>query len=234
MTSLGADAAFCRHGCRLPAIIAATACWAVFIGMAMWVSDGSSSRFDAEGLAIFRTGPDFGLIGPVWMEEAVRDVTALGGVFLRNLFSVIIVTALLTLGFQREAAALFVTVAGGWAAGVALKVYVMRPRPDILPHLMDAGGFSFPSGHTFNATVVYLSIGLTAARLTRNLSVQYAVVSFSLTLSILVGLTRIMLGVHFPTDVIAGLAGGAGWTFLCMALFWPAHHDQQTNRATSH
>ncbi len=211
---------------RNAGLVVGLSCWTSFLAVAIWMSSGNSSHFDEAGIAIFRSNANPGLTGPEWMAEAVRDVTSLGGVFLRNLFAIIAVVTLLTLGVRRQAAALFVTVAGGWALGFALKSFFMRDRPGSLPHLMEASGFSFPSGHSFNAAVVYIGIGLILAGYSQRSPVRAVIIAAAVMLSVVIGVSRIALGVHFPTDVIAGLAGGAGWAFLCMALL--GHHSELT------
>lgn len=204
---------------RSTALVAAISCWASFLAIALWIWSGGSSQFDDAGIAIFRSNANLGLVGPAWVAEGVRDVTALGGVLLRNLFAIIAVVSLLTLGFRRQAAALFLTVAAGWALGFALKILFMRARPDALPRLMEADGFSFPSGHSFNAAVICISIAMLLAGVSQRCRVRRAIITAAVMLCVVIGVSRVALGVHFPTDVIAGLAGGAGWAFLCKWLF---------------
>ena len=93
-----------------------------------------------------------------------------------------------------------------------------RPRPQIVPHLTEAGGASFPSGHSFNSAVVYIAIALAFATLSARQSVRLTIVGAAIVLSLVVAWTRVWLGVHFPSDVVAGWLGGAGWAFLAAAL----------------
>jgi undecaprenyl-diphosphatase len=207
------------HIDRSAAFVVAISCLASFLAIAVWMAGGDSRHFDEAGIAILRSATRSGLIGPEWMAEAVRDITALGGVFLRNLFAIAAIAVLVTLGFRRQAAALFVTVAGGWALSVTLKTIFMRERPGSLPHLMEASGFSFPSGHSFNAAVVYVGMALIFAGFSQRPAVRTTIIAAAIVLSFAIGISRVALGVHYPTDVIAGLAGGAGWVCLCMVLF---------------
>ena len=205
---------------RSKALIAAAICWAGWALLVYLVTTGQTGRFDEWGLMSFRTGESLGPRGPELVFESVRDVTALGGVFLRNLFAIAAVVALLFLKLRREAVLYALTVASGWIANTVMKHLVGRERPQIVPHLTEAGGESFPSGHSFSAAVVYIGMALAFAALSRRHSVRYTVIGFAMVLSAMVAWSRVMLGVHFPSDVVAGWLGGAGWAFLAAALFY--------------
>ncbi|EJL23849.1 membrane-associated phospholipid phosphatase [Novosphingobium sp. AP12] len=158
--------------------------------------------------------------GSTKMLEGVRDVTALGGVLLRNVFALAAVAALLFLRLRREAVLFALTVASGWAVNSALKGLVGRARPQILPHLTEAGGNSFPSGHSFNSAVVYIAMALAFAALTSRRSVRWTVIVGAMIVSLAIAWSRVWLGVHWPSDVVAGWLGGAGWAFLASALLY--------------
>lgn len=200
------------------AVAIGAVCWAGVALVAWLVGAGHAERLDALGLLFWRTAPDLGPAGPPLLLEMVRDITALGGVLLRNLIALGAVLALLFLRLRREAIVLALTVAGGWAVNTLLKHAVGRERPEIVPHLMAAGGDSFPSGHSFNSAVVFLAVALAFATLSRRESVRATVVGAALAVSLAVAWSRVWLGVHFPSDVIAGWLGGAGWAFLACAL----------------
>ncbi len=199
------------------ALIAALVCWAGFAAMVVSVQTGRTGWIDSTGLLLWRDG-DLRPLGPTWLLEAVRDVTALGGVLLRNVIVGIALAALLVLRLRREALVLLGTVIGGWMVNTSLKLLVGRDRPDIVPHLTEAGGASFPSGHSFNAAVVYLAIALAFAAMSPRQGVRIAIVGGAAVLAMLVSLSRVWLGVHFPSDVIAGWLGGCGWALLAAAL----------------
>ncbi len=205
---------------RTKALVAAAVCWAGFAALVWLVLTGRTGGFDEFGLLAARREGDLDFAGTHLMLEVVRDTTALGGVFLRNLFAIGAVVALLFLGLRREAVLFAMTVAGGWIANSALKALVGRERPQIVPHLMEAGGESFPSGHSFNAAVVYIAMALAFAALSRRHSVRYTLVGSAMVLSAMIAWSRVMLGVHFPSDVTAGWLGGAGWAFLAAALLY--------------
>lgn len=205
---------------RRKALVAAAVCWAGFAIMVILVLSGRTGSFDDFGLLAARRNGDLSFAGSHLMLEVVRDVTALGGVFLRNLFALGAVIALLFLKLRREAVLFAMTVTGGWIANSVLKGVVGRERPQIVPHLMEAGGESFPSGHSFNAAVVYIAMALAFASMSSRHSVRYTLVGTAMLLSAMIAWSRVLLGVHFPSDVTAGWLGGAGWAFLAAALLY--------------
>lgn len=204
---------------RRTAWIVALLCWAGFLLVTTLVKTGHCAAFDAAGLRFWREAGDLAdPRGPRWLPEAVRDYTALGGTLLRNLFALGAVVALLFLKRRRHAVRFFVTVCSGWIVTDTIKALVQRPRPTIVPHLTNAGGTSFPSGHSFNSAVVYIGMALTFAALGSDRTIRRTLVASAVVLTLLVALSRVWLGVHNPTDVIAGWLGGTGWVFLAAAL----------------
>ena len=202
------------------ALLASAVCWAGFALVVLAVLGGRSAEFDAAGLRLFRTGIDLQPRGAPWLAEAVRDYTALGGVLLRNLIAIGALIALLFLRLRREATLLALTIASGWMVNSAIKALVGRPRPEIVSHLTEAGGLSFPSGHSFNSAVVYIAIALVFAALSPRRTVRATIVAIAMALTLLVALSRVWLGVHYPSDAIAGWLGGAGWAFAASALLY--------------
>jgi undecaprenyl-diphosphatase len=189
-------------------------CWLGFAGLCWLVLNGRGGALDEAGLMFWRDGPMLLPRGPVWLLEAVRDVTALGGVLLRNV-AVLAGFAVLWNARRRRAAWVLVgTVMTGWAVEGALKLLVGRDRPMIVPHLTEAGGASFPSGHSFNAALVYLALALAFAPAHR----RWATCAAAMVLSAGIATSRVWLGVHFPTDALAGWLGGTAWAFTAAAL----------------
>ena len=201
------------------ALAVSLACWLGFGAVAWAVLTGRSEGIDSAGLLFWRGG-DLRPLGPPWLLEGVRDLTALGGVLLRHLFAIGAVAALLFARLRREAALLVLTIVGGWGVDAAVKALVGRPRPTIVPHLTEAGGASFPSGHSFNAAVVYLAISLAFAAISARETVRVTIIAAALVISFAIAWSRVWLGVHFPSDVIAGWLGGVGWAFLASALLY--------------
>ena len=199
-------------------LIVSMACWAIFAVIAGLMATGRTISFDTGGLMAMRDGSDLHLIGGRIMLEMVRDITALGGVFLRNMVALGAAVVLTFAARRREAVFVIITVASGWAVNSTFKHVFDRERPQIVPHLMEAGGASFPSGHSFNATVVYCSIALAFAAFSTRTSARLTLLIAALGISIAVAWSRVVLGVHYPSDVTAGLFGGIGWACLMAAI----------------
>ena len=211
------------------ALTAAGLCWAGFATVAGLVLSNRLGGFDATGLTWFRTGPDQIPRGSPAVLEGVRDVTALGGVLLRNLFALIAVTALLFVRLRREAVLLAGTIISGWVVDTLIKVAVGRPRPTIVSHLVEAGGASFPSGHSFNSAVVYVGIALAAAAFSARRAVRWTLIAGAALAAAVIAASRVWLGVHYPSDAIAGWLGGMAWAFTASALLYrPAKHLADT------
>lgn len=202
------------------ALIAAAILWTACLATVIAVNTGAGAEFDRAGILFWRSGADFHARGAQWLAEGVRDFTALGGVLLRNLVALGALAALLFLRLRREAVLLVGTIMSGWIVDSAIKYLVGRPRPTIVPHLAQAGGNSFPSGHSFNSAVVYIGIALAFAALSPRQSVRMTLIASAMVLTLLIALSRVWLGVHWPTDVVAGWTGGAAWAFTASALLY--------------
>lgn len=154
-------------------------------------------------------------IGPLWFEEAVRDVTALGG------GAVITVVVLAVIGFvalRRQYHALgliVVAITGGGLLNLLLKHLFARPRPELVEPLMRATSGSFPSGHSLLSAVMYLTLGALLTRLVQSMKLKLYIIAVALLLSFMVGLSRVYLGVHYPSDVLAGWTVGLVWAVVC-------------------
>ena len=204
---------------RRKALFVAGACWLGFV-LVYWLAEsGRLADFDRFGLLLPRTGPDKTLLGPPQLLDAVKAITALGSVLPRNLFALGCAIALLFLGFRREAMVFALTVIGAWLFESGIKSLVDRARPEIVPHLTAATGPSFPSGHAFNSATIYLAAALVFAALSKRHDARVTLISLAIVVSLDVAWSRVLLGVHFPSDVLAGWLGGAGWALLAGALF---------------
>lgn len=209
------------------ALIAAAACAAACVLTVFLLWTGRASSLDSAGLYVWRFQPHLMPRGPGWLLEAVRDVTAMGGVVMRHVFALCAIVALLFLKLRREAIVLVGTIVGGWAANSAIEALVGRARPTIVPYLTEASGNSFPSGHSFNSAVVFLAIALAFAAMSSRRTVRWTIIASAVALTWLIALSRVWLGVHFPTDEIAGWTGGASWAFFAAAAL-----DQPARAAT--
>lgn len=189
---------------------------AVFTALAAQLGTPSVQRFDETVVRSLRNAEDLAQpIGPAWFKELARDFTALGGYGILSTIT-LLVTTFLHLE-RRPARAHFVVVAivAGYSLSMTLKALIARPRPDIVPWLSHVHSSSFPSGHSMMSAVVYLSLGLMLSDLTSRRLVKTFVVVAPLTISALVGLSRVYMGVHYPTDVVAGWWLGISWSLAC-------------------
>jgi len=181
------------------------------------VVEGDTRGFDQSVLLWFRNKADLSdPIGPQWLEVVVRDITALGGLVILGLLTIAACGYLwLT---QRHKLALFVAVSipAGSLLNTLLKEYFTRPRPDIVPHGTGAALSSFPSGHAMMSAIVFLTLGALLSLSTENTRIKIYILFWSVFLTVIVGISRVYLGVHWPTDIIAGWIAGGTWAVLCL------------------
>jgi len=157
-------------------------------------------------------------IGPQWVETMCRDLTSLGS---PTVLALIVIAAVSYLWIDgKRAVALFVVaaVAGGAVLEGLLKLGFARPRPELVSHLVNVDSFSFPSGHATMATITYLTLGVLLARVQKRRRMKLYLLAVASILALLVGFTRVYLGVHWPTDVIAGWCIGTAWALGCWLL----------------
>lgn len=183
------------------------------------VVEGDTLGFDNSVLMALRVpGDPQTPIGPAWLHEAARDVTALGSFAVLTLLLVAVVVFLLLARKRRTAVFLTACVVGGTIISTALKIAFDRPRPD-LTGTVKVFTASFPSGHATVSAVVYLTLGTILAQLTADRAFRIYFYSVAVALTALVGVSRVYLGVHYPTDVLAGWSLGTAWALLCAMAF---------------
>jgi undecaprenyl-diphosphatase len=187
-----------------------------FIEVAEDMLEGGWRGFDESVLLALRTpGTPDDPIGPPWLEEMVRDFTALGGLGVVTLITAAVCGSLLIARQPSTALYILVAVTGGALMSTLLKLGFDRPRPDLVAHGMHTYQSSFPSGHSMMSAVVYLTLGALLARLQGQRRQRYYVMGVAVLVVTLVGVSRIYLGVHWPTDVMAGWLAGAAWATSC-------------------
>lgn len=185
-----------------------------FILIATEVSGGETLSLDRKVLLSLRR-PDLTPKGGEKVEEVMRDFTALGGTALLTLVTLSTAGFLILSGKKHMALFLFLAVAGGMLTSLALKDFYHRPRPDIVPHEDYVMTSSFPSGHSMLSALTYLTLGALLARSYTRKRLKAYFLSLAALLTGLVGFSRMYLGVHWPTDVLAGWTAGATWAILC-------------------
>jgi len=197
-----------------------------FVLLADEVLEGGTLAFDQKVLLAFRNSGTHAPLGPRPVQEAARDITALGSVAVLTLVTAIAAGFLALDGKRYMALFLLGSILGGVAAGTMLKDLFHRPRPDLVPYSVYVSGASFPSGHSMMSAVTYLTLGALLARSQERKRIKAYFLLVAMLLTFAVGVTRVYLGVHWPTDVLAGWTAGAVWALLC----WLAARRLQTER----
>ena len=149
--------------------------------------------------------------GPHWLAGAAMDVTALGGGTVLTIVVTATTAFLFITRHRLTALALVAATLGGNAVVDLTKAWVARPRPDVVPHLVPVHNLSFPSGHSASSAIVYFTLAALASQLTEERAVRRFLVVIAIALTGMVGASRVYLGVHWPSDVIAGWCFGVVW-----------------------
>lgn len=204
--------------------------WLIYLGFVValgWmlaeltdeVVEGATHDLDRDILLALRTSGDLSdPLGPPWLEEMGRDMTALGGIAVLTLVSFL--TALYFL-FQRKFGSmvfLLTSVGGGILLSSVAKTLFDRARPDLVPHGSIVHTASFPSGHSMMAAITYLTLGVLLARVEPQRRLKVFLMSTAVLVTLLVGISRVYLGVHWPTDVAAGWLAGTVWAVGCFGV----------------
>jgi undecaprenyl-diphosphatase len=199
---------------RLLVILLGT--WA-FLALAHEMRIEATQELDERVMRAFRRVDDPGVpIGPAWVQDTARDITALGGYSVLILLVAMVAGSLHLHGKRGEARFLVGASVSGYLVGSALKAYFVRPRPTVVPHLEQAFQTSFPSGHSMMSAIIYLTLGALLTQFAGNLPrLRIYFLLCALFLTGIVGMSRVYLGVHYPTDVLAGWTAGLVWANLC-------------------
>lgn len=196
-------------------LLVASAVWG-FVELAGEVVEGSTEALDRTILLALRNPGDLSdPLGPEWFEEMMRDFTALGGLGVLSLLTAAAVGYLLLTGKRHAALVVLLSIVSGIVLSSLIKLGFDRPRPDLVPHGSYVYTASFPSGHSLMSAVVYLSLGALVARVQQRWHLRLYILAVAVVLSLIIGFSRIYLGVHWPTDVLGGWTAGAAWALLC-------------------
>jgi undecaprenyl-diphosphatase len=200
----------------LVAALTAAVALLAFLVIANRVADAPPGAFDERVLRGLRNPNDLSEpVGPTWVHEAARDVTGLGGAPVLTLVTCAVLGYLIAGRHGSAAVLVFAATVGGGLLSFLLKDFYARPRPDLVPHLARVSSASFPSAHAMLSAVVYLTLGALLARLVSPWWAKGYFVGVAALLAMLIGASRVYLGVHYPTDVAAGWAVGVAWAILC-------------------
>lgn len=181
------------------------------------VLEGATRSLDRDILLALRTPGDLSdPVGSPYVEEMARDLTALGGTVVITGATLLAAGFFLMRGSLGSMFYLIVATGGGIATSSIGKEFFDRPRPDLVPHGSLVYTASFPSGHSMMAAMAYLTLGVLIARVLPQRRQKVYVLSIAVVLTLLVGISRVYLGVHWPTDVAAGWLAGAAWAVICV------------------
>ena len=188
----------------------------VFVSLAGEVMEGDTQAFDTKIVRALRDPLDPARpIGPAWIEGVLLDVTAIGSPTVLGLMTVAVSGFLVLQARYRTAFVVALTCLSGELLNAAMKHAFNRPRPSVVPHLRVVFSTSFPSGHAMESAIVYLTLGAILMRASESRLTKSYILGVAVLLTALVGISRVYLGVHYPTDVIGGWIIGFMWASIC-------------------
>ncbi len=188
----------------------------IFISIADMVVDGETQHFDNSILKSLREPADVSQPAfPDWVTEAMKDITSLGSATVIVIFTIIIVGYLLLRKKYYWMWLVIIATIGGALLVWGLKEFIGRTRPEIVTHLLKENSLSFPSGHSMMSAIVYLTQATLITKIEESRKVRIYIISTALFLTMLIGISRVYIGVHYPTDVLAGWIAGISWALLC-------------------
>jgi undecaprenyl-diphosphatase len=195
--------------------------------------EGEARGFDESILLALREpGDPTNPLGPAWLEHALLDITALGGYVILSMLVIGVAIYLIAAGKRGTALLVVGAVGSGTLLSETLKFGFARPRPDLVAHLAEVQSASFPSGHAMISAIAYLTLGVLLTRAHKQRRTKIIIMSYAILLTLMIGLSRIYLGVHWPTDVLAGWALGAAWSSLWWLGAWQLQRMGQVERPT--
>ena len=202
----------------VPAILVAVGILIVaFLKLGSEVSELETDALDRRILLALRRTPDDPL-GPRWVEAAMMHFSALGSGAVTGLISLIAVVFSLLARRPRFAALIASCAIGTSLLMGLLKGLYNRQRPTVVTHLDPPGGLSFPSGHSMISMALYMTLAVLIAHTLRERRLRRFVIGTGAFLTLLIGVSRMYLGVHYPTDVLAGWTAGGAWALVCGAI----------------
>ncbi len=188
-------------------------------GIIAQVAGGAPSTFDRSAMLAFRKSSNPSVpIGPAWLQEAARDITSLGSIIVLGIITFAVVGYLFLASKPAVAGLMLIAVLGGIVLNDLLKFAFARPRPDFVTHVARVFTTSFPSGHATLSAITYLTIAALLARTYPSYTMGLYFISLAIFLTALIGVSRIYLGVHYPTDILGGWCIGGAWALGCWVL----------------
>jgi undecaprenyl-diphosphatase len=199
--------------------------------IAQEVTEGEPLNFDQKVMLALRSSANPSVpVGPAWLHEMARDITGLGSTIVLGIITFAVAGFLFLARKPAVAWLMLGAVLGGTALNSFLKFAFARPRPDFVTHAVQVFTTSFPSGHATLSAITYLTMGALLARTSPSFTIRLYFMSLAAFLTVLIGMTRIYLGVHYPTDVLAGWCIGTAWAMGCWVLMVWLQNGGQINR----
>ena len=213
-----------RRGLKLMPSVILTA---IFFALWSKMADGHLDTIDKTLLLAFRSTRNSDiLIGPDWLLQLVHSITFLGDSTF--LLLVIFTVSFFLIAKKTYLNALLLSafsLSGFWAVSL-LKDFFDRPRPSIVEHLSVPSSTSFPSGHAANSTIVYILVAVALFSMIPGKYARFCLISGAFILAALIGISRIALGVHWPSDVLGGWIFGLSWA--CLWLLKGSNSDSSS------
>jgi undecaprenyl-diphosphatase len=197
-------------------LLAFVLCGWAFIAIAHAVTGDRLQKVDEQVLLALRQPGDPSVPkGPRWLEGTMRDLTALGSASVLVIFVLAVAGSLLARRQYHALALLLGATLSGRLLNELLKAIFDRPRPDLAFRLTEVNSPSFPSGHAMDSAIIYLTLAAMLGRMVRPMALKVYFLGLAALLTFLVGVSRVYLGVHYPSDVLAGWTAGLAWAVLC-------------------
>ncbi len=188
----------------------------IFISIADEVVEGETQHFDNYILKSLREPGDVSQPAfPGWVTSAMEDITSLGSGTVIVLFTLIVTGYLLLQKKYFWLGLVIIATIGGALLVFGLKELIGRTRPTAVTHLLEEKSLSFPSGHSMMSAIVYLTQATLLSKIEKSRRAKIYIISIALLLTLLIGISRVYIGVHYPTDVLAGWVAGISWALLC-------------------
>ncbi|HEY2584179.1 MAG TPA: phosphatase PAP2 family protein [Tepidisphaeraceae bacterium] len=208
-----------RHAMALSALLVIVAGVWGLVALTDHVVEGQTQQFDSRVIDWFAAHR-----GPQWLQDVGRDLTAVGGVTVLTLVTIAVVGFLLISRKRGTALLMTVAVVGGLVIASVIKHFVDRPRPPRQFQAAYVFTASYPSGHSALSAVTYLTLGALLAQVVDRRVLKLYILGIAALVTFLVGMSRVYLGVHWPTDVLAGWTVGLVWALVCLIV---AHELQR-------